>query len=960
MRMATSVPDLIEEITGQANENGCLSLKTITGIFQKYGVILDPKESELISRRYLSPNGSIQALKLLNALDIGIPSDYLEIDKFQDPLPQPYRMISKVLELEIIDRAWLEILRKYPEVQEEIPGRNMILRRNKNLDIECFPSNQAERSQNVTAMTSCEEFILTVNVQGAVSVLELETGKFLHTLQVFPEELSPPEHLQYLITRPSSTIAPITACRVAVLKIKLLPKPLVDLEPEESEKDKKTKAAAKKTPPPAKGKSPVVVPEVEEKKPSPTHCCSVALIDLLNIHSPSTIQCNFVYSFDFHLLSGQVFSEFSSDGRCLLISHGPEIAYFKFPPVDSAEELFSHQKMGKIVETDVDTLEDGIDSIKSPSSARIVEPKPIEPRSRWVVMEEVLKQVSTLEQAQLAPHRSIPPSSEGDLSPPLSSLPRVQSCHFFTFGSEFDWEDPPVVPSALPPGPPLHPSELDRSNKAVTSIGAANGNRGTSFRNCNSLYHNGLAVFLEDFQRWFIFGLRTVPPPSLPPVPVSPRADAKKDKAVISATVAVVPETSPDDPSKRIWVLDLLRHFPLTSSVTTVEFDSKRSLLILGQMDGSISLWDLKGMMLISLSTKHHSPVTSLCLTQGVTSYFLVSGDANGVLCFHKLHVAASLASDLNPPSSADLSMSTSPILSSELIDFRLDFTRESIVRIWPLQSSGVSVVIVQVSSGRLVAYDADGAELLGRLSLTSGVLGLKLEYSLALIQDCIIANPPPCLVTDESAAPPLLLPVVVEQKSRFQLWSDRTAIASGCSNGFCAFFFRSNQKAVLSSFNITKFLTFYYPGISSLSKASTSAKGKVLSPLALYKLLQPSQRMDPKLKSSQIPILNEAPPIETNTQGKISRTSSRATFTSSGSNNNLLTTAKLKELQKSYQVLDSSSPASLLPALADFSCSRITCPKAEFERSTRSSQNERINRKVHVVSNLKQLSALL
>jgi hypothetical protein len=967
MRMATSVPDLIEEMTNQANENGCMSLKMISGILQKYGVILESKESELISRKYLSPNGSIQALRLLKVLDIGIPSDYLEIDKFQDPLPQPYRMISKVLELEIIDRAWLEILRKYPEVQEQIPGRNTILRRNKNLDIESFPSNQSERSRNVTAMAGCEGFSLTVNDQGAFSVLELETGKFLHTLQVFPDDPIPPEHLQYKITSPSSTLPPLTACRVAVLKIKILPKSPPEPEPEESEKDKKANAAAaaaKKVAPPAKGKGPMTpAAETEKKKSPPTHRCSVALIDLLNINSSSTMQCNLVYSFDCNLLSGQVHSEFSSDGRGLLISHGPEIAFFKFPPVDSAAELFSQQRMGKIVETDGDTLEEGGgDSMKSPSSsARVAEMKTMEPQSRWAVMEEVLRQVTAIEKAQMGPLRSIPLSSEGDHSATLAPLPQVQSCHFFSFGSAFDWEDQP--------------------NTAVLALQQAHphasGNKATSFRSNSCLYHNGLAVFLEDIQRWFIFGLRTVPPP---PPPISPRADAKKDKAAAAAAVVAPPEPLPEDPSKRLWVLDLLRHFPLSSAVSTVEFDSKRSVLILGQWDGSVSLWDLRGLMLISLSTKHRTAVTSLCLTQGVSSYFLVSGDADGVLCFHKIHVAASLSGDLSLPSlssvsSSDFSASTQPILSAELIDFRLDFTRESIVRIWSLHGSGVSVVVVQISSGRLVAYDADGAELLGRLSLTSGVLGLRMEYSLALTQDCIIANPTPTptpSATDAASSssstdiPPATSPAAVvvsaaEERSRSQLWRDRVAIATGCSNGFCAFFFRCNLKAVVSSFNVAKFLTFFYPGISSLSKTSASVNGRVLSPLALYKLLKPAQRMDPKLKSSQVAMLNEPPPTETKSQGKISRTSSRPnTLGSTGSSSNLLTTAKLKELEKSYQVLDSSSPASLLPALADFSSSRITSPKIEFERSARASQNERINRKKQVVNSLKHLSALL
>jgi hypothetical protein len=941
--MATSIPDLIEDMTKQASETGLMSLKLISFIFEKYGVLLESKESELISRRFISPSGSIQALKLLKALDIGIPADYLELDKFQDPLPQPFRMISKLLELEIIDRAWLEILRKYPEVQEEIPGRNMILRRNKNLDIECFPSNQSERTQNITAVAGCANLILAINEAGCLSVLENESGRVLHTLQVFPEDPIRPESLQYSMTAPSATLTALGVCRIAIFKTKVIPKPPVDpvAEAEETEKEKKAKAAAAKKGPPAKGKGPAVTPEVEtdKTKPSPTHRCTVALIDLLSLQT-SSVQCNHVHSFDIDLLSSQASSELSGDGRLLVVSHGTAVAYFKFPPVDSAVELFG-SKMGKIMEGDLDSIDDGAE-MKSPPTRG--DSQVTELQSQWVIPEEIFKQASPIEKSQLATLVAAPPTDSLSARDPSTSqvpVPRVRSAHLFAFGSEFNWEDQPA-PSA----------------PAAASAPGASSNyaKMTSFRDNRAVYHNGLVVFLEEFHRWFIFGLRTAPPPPPPAPPISPRVDLKKDKAAPVAPPPLV-DPLPEDPSKRVWVIDLLRQFPLSSSVTTVEFDEKRSLLVIGQSDGLVSLWDLKAMMLISLVTRHHSPVTSLCLTKGVSAHFLVSGDADGVLCFHKLHVAVSLTSDLiaSSPSAA-----SHPVISAELVDFRLDFTRESIVRVWAMEG-GVSVVIVQVSSGRLVAYDADGAELLGRLSLTSGVLGLRMEYTLALRQDCTLVAPPPSLPTiTEALQQPSAPPPVVEKKSRSQVWSDRTAIAGACSTGFCAYFFRPNLKSVLSSFNLAKLLSFF-PGISSLCKhsASKAGKGKELSPLVLYKTLQPSQRMEPNLKPSQVAHLRESRGgDEEKSQGKLSRAGSRPSPFNS-SNSNLLTTERLKELEKSYRGLDAAPPP-LLPSLADYSASRFISPKTEFERSIKASQNERINRKMTVANSFKQLSHLL
>jgi hypothetical protein len=94
----THVGELIKSIS-QRVENGTIPMRTLLSALAEHNVQLDSKECELIDRRFVTSNGEIEYHKLMKTLDIGLPSDHIDPDLFLDPLPQPYRMISKLLEV---------------------------------------------------------------------------------------------------------------------------------------------------------------------------------------------------------------------------------------------------------------------------------------------------------------------------------------------------------------------------------------------------------------------------------------------------------------------------------------------------------------------------------------------------------------------------------------------------------------------------------------------------------------------------------------------------------------------------------------------------------------------------------------------------------------------------------------------------------------------------------------------
>lgn len=54
----------------------------------------------------------INMKKFAKGIDLLVPNSHTDPEQFEDILPQPYRMITKILEGDILDVAWLEIIRR--------------------------------------------------------------------------------------------------------------------------------------------------------------------------------------------------------------------------------------------------------------------------------------------------------------------------------------------------------------------------------------------------------------------------------------------------------------------------------------------------------------------------------------------------------------------------------------------------------------------------------------------------------------------------------------------------------------------------------------------------------------------------------------------------------------------------------------------------------------------------------
>jgi len=86
--------------------------------------------------------GNIDMGRFLSAVDLTKPNHHQDPDYFADNLPQPYRLISKIIDMEIIDAAWLEITRIHPEYVQGSDGLPISIPRNQNLQIAHLPTRE--------------------------------------------------------------------------------------------------------------------------------------------------------------------------------------------------------------------------------------------------------------------------------------------------------------------------------------------------------------------------------------------------------------------------------------------------------------------------------------------------------------------------------------------------------------------------------------------------------------------------------------------------------------------------------------------------------------------------------------------------------------------------------------------------------------------------------------------------
>lgn len=117
-----------------------VTMTRVSEVLQQAGLPLDSFEVEFLRSRFSNHRDEVNFAEVLTALNVGKPVDYIDPDLIRDPLPQPFRMITELFETEILDRAWIEVLQRHPDLPIDSNGKQIVVPRNKNLAVCAVPS----------------------------------------------------------------------------------------------------------------------------------------------------------------------------------------------------------------------------------------------------------------------------------------------------------------------------------------------------------------------------------------------------------------------------------------------------------------------------------------------------------------------------------------------------------------------------------------------------------------------------------------------------------------------------------------------------------------------------------------------------------------------------------------------------------------------------------------------------
>lgn len=119
------------------------------------------------------------------------------------------RHVAFLVQYEIMDAAWFEIIRRHPEVQVDSDGKTVTLERNHNLRNELkFSSVWTQGSDIVSSVVMDEDYIITVNLSDELKILRASDGG--EAAKFGLRESNPPAPNNI----PPSTLLPATHCKI--------------------------------------------------------------------------------------------------------------------------------------------------------------------------------------------------------------------------------------------------------------------------------------------------------------------------------------------------------------------------------------------------------------------------------------------------------------------------------------------------------------------------------------------------------------------------------------------------------------------------------------------------------------------------------------------------------------------------------------------------------------------------
>lgn len=476
-------------------------------------------------------------------------------------------------QLDIFDRAWLEVIRLHPEIPIDDSGNSLVVRRNRNLEITCPPAVTQPvgnpSSSPVVAVTSCIDIMCFATGDGSVKLVR---GGHQIVLPMLTEG--------DVIDNPLfSTVRLTNAVSISASKNKtsIVRFAFYHIWELDSSKEPVAEAApaggAKKAPAPAKGKEQAAAtPGPESSAPKRSFGLKYKILEAVENNkvpmryslriADEWVTCENIGGIDASL-------NFSVDGKILCLCHG-----------DSSASIF-----------EVPLLNIDVDQTAS-SLAPVMEHGEHQESGNQICSFKCNK-VAMVNAAEIL---NISTSDPGVKAPKI-------------------WQIIPFLQISEP--------IIEGKSKKPAETPSDDGFRKYQF-----------LVVPDNSTRWMIAGFNPIPTPA-PVAPVA--AAATTPAAAAGKGAAAAPPPSEPSPNAGLEKPVVLGSWISSGVITSLCLDASFSAAAFGTQDGTVTAWDLVNRTLLCVCAKHLAPITCLKFCAGSDYYLLCSGSSDGAVCFNQI-----------------------------------------------------------------------------------------------------------------------------------------------------------------------------------------------------------------------------------------------------------------------------------------------------------------------------------
>lgn len=883
----------------------------------------------------------------------------------RDALPQPYRMVWKVLDEYILDPAWLEITRLHPELLQDEDGKAFCTPHNQALQNICTPSSVTEQEYTYTSIMEREGLLFMSTDNGAFVIMDPDNNSIVQSIRLEEEELP----------KTAEQIEAEEAAKIAAADPKAKKgAPAVDLPPPKPRKvtsmwisDASLPISderlinfsvariieVEEAPPQEEGKKKGKGIESAEmlKVPKCTIFVVQAILGVTEGFKSSLITLSVVGEVTIPLETSNVNSvnriDISPNGCLMCASTSLGCSVYQLPvKID-----INRTKIGnveQIAENELDVPEET----------------------------EVDLQNAEEEDGE---------NGEGNKVPTLKASLTLDSQFFggnqvksVTFFPLFLGKKPLTTAVTL-----LPPNLGDGGSGSAETKAEGEETDTPSPLSAENYYHTAMAVVFEKAPEWWIVGMTGV-------------VDVPGAGALCNGITA-----------SKVY------SWSLPSSASAFSLDSDRSTIAIGSRDGSVCMWNLITRALTSVMGRHEAAVTAICFVQcnsatQSASHYMVSGADDGTMCMYHLSIPPRVGgldgnSDLFAPAMNNFGPDQAACITSKFLNFRMDVnygTSISCIR----SISGLPWAMVSCSDGMCMVYDVPNALLLGRLALYSGMTSRQINWKILNFREVAVNEVSSAGLEKEDGEtqdqtaegeageiddpnlyirqPPGKRPIKYSIVNEFD-WSKCVLLNTVAAPSMSCYHsvYKRSDLPVLASFRAEDLISNFYPELAQALTKKTKTSLTTVNLLLSFKRLSSEERLDPDLAIKNLMNFGQnfmdhlepasgqnssrvgsGVPRRTSTTGAGgSRQSGRQGSQSSRGGVATITKTNLDALQDALGTDSATNKGNAMNgSILKASYDRVVDPGAAATTSARGSRAERASRKQRLLNRLSSVSSAL